>query len=437
MDERRKVLDYLWKKGIVATPDEVDEIMRNGGINFLIEGMNRREEVKRFEIIKSREYFEGTTGKSESFRRLFQDRFVKIKKILQSRVSVSSPVDIEFAKMHEGETTVVAMVRDVRTSRYGYVLEIEDLTGSVIAYADQAIGETLLPDDIIGVRGNFKNGKLYVKEVTYPGVDNAQKKEKIIDSESAIAFISDTHVGSRMFLQEHFMRFLEWLKNSESGRKVRYLIINGDLVDGIGIYPGQEKDLEMDDIYEQYSKLADLLNLLNNEINIFLIPGNHDLVRIAEPQPVLPREIRSMFNDNVRFLSNPSYISIEGMKILLYHGMSLNDLMDLIRGMKYDNVLKMMEELLKRRHLAPFYGRNVPIAPTPEDFMVIEEVPDIFVTGHIHVHRTGIYHGVLLLNASTWQKQTDYQRMHNFVPDPCKVTIKFLNKPGFSVLDFK
>ncbi len=208
-------------------------------------------------------------------------------------------------------------------------------------------------------------------------------------------------------------------------------------MDGIGIYPGQEKDLEMDDIYEQYSKLADLLNLLNNEINIFLIPGNHDLVRIAEPQPVLPKEIRSMFNDNVRFLSNPSYISIEGMKILLYHGMSLNDLMDLIRGMKYDNVLKMMEELLKRRHLAPFYGRNVPLAPTPEDFMVIEEVPDIFVTGHIHVHRTGIYHGVLLLNASTWQKQTDYQRMHNFVPDPCKVTIKFLNKPGFSVLDFK
>ena len=61
----------------------------------------------------------------------------------------------------------------------------------------------------------------------------------------------------------------------------------------------------------------------------------------------------------------------------------------------------------------------------------------VFVTGHIHVHKYSNYFGVLLLNASAWQKQTDYQKMHNFVPDPAKVTLKFLNKPGFTVLDFK
>jgi DNA polymerase II small subunit len=438
MDERREILDYLWKNGIVPTPDELDKIIKNGGIEYVKGRMEkRREKVDEIEIIKSREYFEATSGKSDSFKKLFQDRYVKIKKILQSRVSVTSAVDIEFAKSHEGEVTIIAMVMGVRESKYGYVLELEDLTGSIVAYIDQNLGQLILPDDIIALKGNLKNGKLYVKEITYPGVDNAQKKEKVIDSENAIAFISDTHVGSKMFMEIQFKKFLEWLNTSETGKKVKYLIINGDLVDGIGIYPGQERDLEIDDIYEQYSKLSKLFEGLRQDIRVFMIPGNHDLVRIAEPQPSLSKEIRSLFGENFQFLSNPAYISIEGIKILLYHGMSLNDLMDLIKGMKYDNVLRMMEELLKRRHLAPFYGKNVPIAPIPEDFMVIEEIPDIFVTGHIHVHRAGIYHGVLLLNASAWQRQTDYQKMHNFIPDPCKVTLKFLNKPGFTVVDFK
>ncbi len=431
MNERRKVLEMLWKNGIIATPEELDRIMKNGATNYTI------KKETGYEILKSRDLFEASTGKSESFRKLFQDRYTKIKRILQSRVSVSSPVDVEFAKISEGEVTVIAMVMDVRESRYGYIMEIEDLSGSITAYAENAIGERILPDDILAIKGNVKNGKFYVKEVIYPDVDNAQKKEKIVESENAIAFISDTHVGSRMFMEENFSRFIGWLNSSDSGKRVKYLVISGDLVDGIGIYPGQEKDLELGDIYDQYSKLSYFLEKIRKDVTIFLSPGNHDLVRISEPQPSLPQDVRKMFPDNVVFLSNPSYISIEGVKVLIYHGASLNDFIDLIKGMKYDNAIKMMEEILKRRHLAPFYGRNVPLAPMLEDFMVIEEIPDIFVTGHIHVHKTGIYHGTLLLNASAWQKQTDYQKMHNFVPDPAKVTLKFLNKPGFSVIDFK
>jgi hypothetical protein len=72
------------------------------------------------------------------------------------------------------------MVMGVRESKYGYVLELEDLTGSIIAYIDQNLGQLILPDDIIALKGNLKNGKLYVKEITYPGVDNAQKKKRLL-----------------------------------------------------------------------------------------------------------------------------------------------------------------------------------------------------------------------------------------------------------------
>ncbi|MEM0145059.1 MAG: DNA-directed DNA polymerase II small subunit [Thermoplasmata archaeon] len=438
MDERKKVLDFLWNNGIIATPDLMEKIMKNGGLSYAQELIKKDDSrISNYEILKSRDIFEASAGKSESFRKLFQDRYIKIKKILQARVSVSSPVDIEYARISEGEATIIAMVMDVRESKYGKVLEIEDLSGSAIAYADINTGGNVLPDDIIAIRVNVKNGRFYVKDITYPGVDNAQKKEKLVDSENAIAFISDTHVGSKMFMEESFNKFIEWLNNDGNGKKVKYLVVSGDLVDGIGIYPGQEKDLELDDIYDQYGKLSSFFEKIRNDVTIFLSPGNHDLVRISEPQPALSSDIRKIFQENVVFVSNPAYVSIEGVKILIYHGASLNDFMDLMKGMKYDNAIKMMEEILKRRHLSPFYGRNVPIAPTIEDFMVIDEIPDIFVTGHIHVHKYSNYFGILLLNASAWQKQTDYQKMHNFVPDPAKVTLKFLNKPGFTVLDFK
>ncbi len=439
MNDKKEILELLWKNGIVATPSDVERIMKNGGINYAIESFSKKEKIeKNYEIIKSREVFEATSGKVESFKKLFQDRYKKIRKILQSRVSVSSVVDIEFAKKNEGEESIIAMVLDKRESKFGYLFELEDLSGNIVAFSDQNIGKDILPDDIIAIKGTVRNGKLTIKDVTYPGIDNINRKEKILDSENGIAFISDVHAGSKMFLRENFINFINWLNsNNEDVKKIKYLVIAGDLVDGIGIYPNQEKDLELDDIYDQYSELADLIGRIRDDITIFMIPGNHDLVRIAEPQPTLGQDIKSFFNKNTIFLSNPAYISIEGFKILIYHGASLNDLMDLIKGMKLEMADRMMIELLKRRHLAPFYGRNVPIVPLEEDFMVIDEIPDMFVTGHIHVHKKANYYGTLLLNASTWQKQTDYQKMHNFNPDPCIVSIKYLNQPGLREKDFK
>jgi hypothetical protein len=80
-----------------------------------------------------------------------------------------------------------------------------------------------------------------------------------------------------------------------------------------------------------------------------------------------------------------------------------------------------MKEMLKRRHLASMYGGKTPLAPEPRDMMVIDTVPDIFVTGHVHGAGLSHYKGVRLINASTWQSQTSFQKMHNFTPDPAKL----------------
>ncbi len=440
MDEKRDVMKVLWENGIFPTTREIDEIMKLGGMSYVMQKIREgkayeilKKEESKFTIIKGDKGFPASSGKSESFRKLFLSRYMKIRKILESRVSLSGSVSIDYALRNEGESTIIAMVRDIRESKYGRVIDLEDPSGHIIAYYNG--NENIFPDDVIGVKGNIRNGKIYVKEIVYPGVDNVSKKEKVLKSENGIAFISDIHVGSKMFMKENFLKFLEWI-NSDKAGKIKYLIISGDLVDGIGIYPGQESDLELSDIFDQYALLSDYISKIKRDVTVFMIPGNHDLVRIAEPQPSLGEEIKKIFRDNVIFLSNPAYISIEGFNILIYHGASLNDLMDYIKGMKYENADVMMAELLKRRHLAPIYGNKVPIAPIEDDFMVIEEIPDLFVTGHIHVHKYSIYYGTILLNASAWQKQTEYQRTHNFFPDPCKVTLKFLNTPGLETIKF-
>ena len=55
--------------------------------------------------------------------------------------------------------------------------------------------------------------------------------------------------------------------------------------------------------------------------------------------------------------------------------------------------------------------------------MVIRDTPDIFVTGHVHGHYMGNHKGVTLLHSSTWQDQTDFQKMLGFQPKPCILSI--------------
>ena len=99
-------------------------------------------------------------------------------------------------------------------------------------------------------------------------------------------------MGSKMFLEDEWHNFLKWIngnlgnsRQKDVASKVKYLIVPGDVVDGIGIYPDQEKELAIVDIYRQYEVLAEQFQFIPDHISIIMQPGNHDAVRPAEPQP--------------------------------------------------------------------------------------------------------------------------------------------------------
>jgi DNA polymerase II small subunit len=73
------------------------------------------------------------------------------------------------------------------------------------------------------------------------------------------------------------------------------------------------------------------------------------------------------------------------------------------------------------------------LAPEKKDYMVIERRPDIFVTGHVHGAGTVEHKGIRLIAASTWQDQTEFQKMHNFNPEPAVVPIVHIGT-GHSVM---
>ncbi|HEV2449077.1 MAG TPA: DNA polymerase II small subunit, partial [Thermoplasmata archaeon] len=138
----------------------------------------------------------------------------------------------------------------------------------------------------------------------------------------------------------------------------------------------------------------------------------------------------------VRPLGNPSTFALEGTVVAAYHGRSFDDLIPALPGADYGHPTEVMKRMLIMRHLAPIYGGRTPLAPLPTDGLLIDPVPEILVTGHAHTFGADRYRGVLLLNASTWQAETEYQRMRNITPIPARAAVVRLADLSLKAYDF-
>ncbi len=374
------------------------------------------------------------TGELNDFVTYFTDRFRRLKTILSKRREASGCMDIVRVKRRAGKAKVIALIGDITEIRGGYkILTLEDESGKIKGFINPdslAYTKDIIEDEVliaIGEIGRKKSGyeaTFFIDDIVRPSVPKMRNNRIKKGFQGKIAFTGDIHVGSTSFMKDSWDRFNTWINSDDKmAREIKYLVIPGDLIDGIGIYPNQRDDLEIHDIYEQYREVARILKQIPNRITIICIPGNHDMVRNPEPQPSLPEEITSLFPPNVKFYGNPSFLNLCDLKLLMYHGSSITDLSDILPNVTPDSPISAMSEMLERRHLVPVYGKNTPIAPEKEDHLVINEIPDIFVTGHIHRTQVDEYHGVMLINSSTWQEQTDYQKMRDIKPDPAKVVI--------------
>lgn len=399
-----------------------------------------------FKIIQDSSNKSYTSGEIGDLITYFQSRYEKLSKILRQRPELKKTVKI--ADIEDGQTSLnlILMVKEIRSTKNGHrFVEFEDDTGSIsILFSNKneelfADAEKLVRDEVVGVIANKDNDFVIANQLLFPDIVRIEEKKM----DFGVVFLSDVHIGSLTFLEDAFKKFIDWINcdfGNEEQRKVaediKYLIVAGDIVDGIGVYPNQDKELSIKDIRLQYDEAARFLGNIRSDIKIIIAPGNHDASRLAEPQPAVPEEYaKSLYElDNVEFVSNPAVISLDGINVLIYHGESFNELPMAIKGLSYEHNEQMMKELLRKRHLAPIYGERTPLASELEDYLVIENVPDIFHTGHIHINAYDKYKGVHMINSGTFQTQTEYQKIKNIEPTPAQVPV--IHKGSYKLFKF-
>jgi len=392
------------------------------------------------------------TGKIEDFVVHFNDRFTQMKGLLAGRRSDYPVVDRlnrAAARGQREKMRLIGMVYEKRTTKNGHVLiELEDETGSVTGLVSKnsrilGVSAGLLDDEVVALDGFFNGDLFIIDDIVWPDVPIRDPKRA--EADLNIGFLSDLHVGSKYFLQHQFQHFLEFLngkgspEEQEVAGKIKYLFIAGDLVDGIGVYPTQEKQLVTKDIYQQYKAMGEFLQQIPDHIHVIVAPGNHDAVRTAEPQPALFDEFAQGLEnkDNMHLVGNPAWFEVEGLKVLMYHGTSLDSLIaSMNKPEGYIHPEQMGIELMKRRHLAPTYG-DKPLVPEHRDYMVVGEAPDIFHFGHVHKNGYADYRGTFVINAGTWQDTTDYQKRIGHVPSPCLFPVYNVASGSLRVLDFR
>ena len=427
-DEKEKHINETILEASQTVKDEKIQFKRN------LEKSNVEYDFKIIQDTSKKSY---TSGELENLISYFQSRYEKLHNILSKRPELRTTIKVADIDDMQDNLSMILMVREIRSSKNGHkIVEFEDDTGNISVLFSQKNeelfkkAERLVRDEVVGVIANKSNdrGFAFGQDIIHPDVLSVPEKEM----DFGIVFLSDVHIGSLTFLEDAFSRFISWI-NCEFGTEeqrrvaedVKYLIIGGDIVDGIGVYPNQEKELAIKDITEQYNEAAKFLGNIRSDIKIIIAPGNHDASRVAEPQPAVPEEYaKSLYElDNVEFISNPGVVSLDGINVLIYHGRSFDDLVMAVKDFSHERNDILMEELLKKRHLAPIYGERTPLASELEDYLVIDEVPDVFHTGHVHINTYRRYKGIHLINSGTFQTQTEFQKIYNIEPTPAEVPV--------------
>lgn len=395
-----------------------------------------------------REFRGGFNGvEAADFVSYFRARFEALRDILIEK-DLENLSSIRRIGAGGGVYTVIGMVFSKRiTKNKNLLIEIEDLTGRSVVLVNRENKDlferarNLLLDDVLAFKVLGSGKMLFVNDFIYPDVGLSD--ERFGDRDEFVAFSGDFHVGSKNFLEGNLMRFVDWL-NGEVGderqrnlaKKVNYLVLSGNNIEGVGVYPKQEEFLSIKGCCGQYEKLAGILGRIRKDVEIVMCPGQHDSVWVGEPQPVIGGKWGGSLNklDNLKLVSNPVMVDIGGLKILVYGGGSVGKFKNLISGGGALGVGGVMGEILKRRHLAPVYGEMDIVPNKLEDDLVLGDLPDVFVVGGQHCASVSNYKNILTISTSSWVSQSGFGDDDSL--DSCRVPILNLKSREVKILDF-
>jgi len=382
-DKRKKIIEFCLEHKLLLTKEVADRLKSEALVSELYAQItdNPSKVLKQLQLpldkpaqtIKPRaapEYpvkivwdYEDYVSKRtlQDFVGYFNVRYQRLSKMLMQRQELTGATSIGRVNsaQEKQKAAIIGIVMDIQvTKNENIILTLEDPTGiikAIISKSKQDLykqAQDIVFDEVIGLIGTHsgrdaRGGVIFTNQIIHPDIPHKELKKS--PDEAYAVFLACVHVGSARFLRGAFEKFLKWIRGeygTESqkamARKVGYVFLLGDNVDGIGIYPGQEKELEITDIYEQYAECARLLSQIPQHIKLIILPGNHDALRLSEPQPKLFKDYAKPLWDlpNVTMTGNPVVVNIHskdgfpGFDVLAYHGYSFDDYSEMVPSIK-------------------------------------------------------------------------------------------------------
>ncbi len=451
MLSKEKLIELFKNKKILITQDAIDYIYdflvkEENALNFLnsiLEELSLKKEIVTKEIlekiIKNRttakfknevktsssmeRYEEGLFSITSGYLGLIQDRLIKVRKLIEKIHNKRPAVSLAgLDKYPENyNVSVLGIVFSKEEGKYDSIsIEIEDLFGSAKVIIPSSklndIAKEIDEDDIILIEGKIKKGKtgsyILAENIIYPELEFTSKNEE--GEDVLIAITSDIRYGNENFLEEKLMEFIDFINGkfeeyNEIAKKIKYLIICGDLIEGVS-FESKYYGL-IDEIEEEYSGIAKILDKIRKDIEIIIIPGERDVIIPSIPLPELNKEIaQELFElKNLKILTDPNFIQLGNRRILLTHGFYFENVVRkyMLQTFNGEKAIEYaVKHLFKRRNLVPNLRING-LLPIGYDPFVIYEKPDLFIFGHYDIPTTFVYKQCLVISNSSWVKYED------------------------------
>jgi len=420
--DKREIVDTFLSKGILLSPEalneasnlsserlaELAEDLERRGIDLLtIEDLEGGAEERSADLVMRSVVASRGSDSRVDYLKHFQNRFQRLASIVRSKRGEEEALSLLEIKNTERVPAfavgMVASIEEDSPDERGLLLE--DGTGSLevtVTEDSAAWGPSgkLVLDEVVGIAGQYHPDRqvLSAESIEFP--DIGQQERPLADFESYAVFLSDLHYGCEDFMEDSFRNFIRWLKGEfgdpemvRISGKIDFVIICGDLIEN-----GERNALEL------YEGLVEILSEVPERIAVLCIPGEGDAAGVLEPQPGFIEEALGVLNRMPNFHqgSNPCEVDLNGVPVTLYHGRSIEQWSS---ALGVAEPCEVMKQMLIRRHLAPTYGTEVPVAPTRSDPFLIGDPPRILCTGHTHISCASEYKGVLLIGSPSWRSR--------------------------------
>jgi DNA polymerase II small subunit len=205
----------------------------------------------------------------EDYSSMFKNRFETLSRSIEKSIKSGHVIPLSSLplKKKPGEVEdafVIGIIYSKKIWEDKALIELEDYSGRQRIYIFRKrepklfleVIETPL-DSVIGLHIQILPSGLYtIKDIYYPNVKSYGRRS---EEDVYAIFTSDLHIGSIKFHEDEFRNFINILNGHIDDYKlkkivdrVKYMIIGGDLVEGVGVFPDQKKELWIEDIREQY-----------------------------------------------------------------------------------------------------------------------------------------------------------------------------------------